>query len=114
MSEYIKERYKKLEEFFIESLGLTPEGFIKKNDIYLLKLDLKAEMRVTPDHHYTVEKNIVLTKGCNVKLAERSKSHKFQPLGYSNYFFIEIVNPQIINFGDLSVKMESFIEAVKL
>jgi len=46
-------------------------------------------------------------------LAERSKDHKFYPLGYSNYFFIEILDSQIINFGDLSVKMESFVEAVK-
>lgn len=111
---YVKERYKMLQELFIKEFDLTPEEFVDKNIPRLLNKDLRVEMCVTPDHHYTVEKKVILKKGCSLKLAERDEHHRFEPLGYSNYFYVEIINSQIIGFGDLRVEMELFIDAVKL
>ena len=114
MSDLIKKGRKKLEELFIKSLGITTEEFLKVDYSYLLQKDLEAEVCVSPPDHYTVNKDVILKKGFKVKLSAKSKDYKFQPLGYSNNFFIEMVDPQIVNLGDIYVNMESFIKAVKL
>ena len=61
MNDYI-EGNKKLKEFFVKNLGVTPEEFVEKSEPYLLKQALIAEMRVTPIRHYTVSKAVVLKK----------------------------------------------------
>lgn len=111
MNEDVDVARETLEELFAEKFNMNSEEFLNIDWELKLNSDLSVVMCVDPLHHYRVMKEVTLKKGCTVKLASRSKGNKFQPLGYSNYFYIDIVDCQIINFGDLYVKLESFVIA---
>lgn len=102
-----------LEEFFAEKLSMNSEEFINSEWELELNSDLSVIMCVDPLHHNPIKKEVIVKKGCVVKLASRSKGNKFQSLSNSNYFYIDIVDCQIVGFGDLYVKLESFVAAVK-
>ena len=109
----VKKGYKKLDLLFKEVLGITSKEFLRSKDSYELKKDLCALITISPPHHYNVKRDIILTKGCKVVFSEKNENYHFQSLGYTNTFYIDIVNPQIKSLGYIKVDLENFIESIK-
>jgi hypothetical protein len=97
-----------LDKYFLKNIGIDCSEI--KGAKLTLKKELEALIFITPDRHYTVKKRVVIRKGVVLKI----KQFDFQPLGYSNYFVIEIVNSQIIFDGvdKIQVSLEDLMEAV--
>lgn len=104
-----KEDLDQLDNYFMKNIGLDCNQIIGAE--LKLKIDLLALLYLTPERHYTVKKNVGIRKDCEVKII----SFDFQPLGYSNYFIITIVNSQILFDKDdkLQVSLKKLIKAVK-
>lgn len=112
MSEDVDVAREKLEELFAERMNMTSEDFMNGEWEIVLKSDLFVIMCIEPMNQYPIKKEVTIKKGCTMKLAPKSYGSKLQPLGAMNYFYIDIVDCQISDFGELYVKLETFLAAV--
>lgn len=98
---------KKLDDFFEKIFGINCDKLIGHE--VSLKHDVRATLFLTPPHHYTVQKQVVIKKLTKLKIID----FDFQPLGYSNYFTVEIVNPQV-ELEKLSIDIHNFEKAMRI